>query len=82
MTKECSGKEVGQSGEWDKFNGDRGRITTAKERTGNRRWREDPVAAINLKNFDVPYTYDGANRLTNIKRADLNDQETALWPGR
>ncbi|MEX2091723.1 MAG: hypothetical protein WD971_03550 [Pirellulales bacterium] len=40
---------------------------------GNRKWREDVLAAANSKDYDEFYSYDGLHRLTNAQRGNLTD---------
>lgn len=47
-------------------------------RSSNRIWREDAIAAANSKAFDELYSYDGVQRLNDMQRGDLNAGKTAV----
>ena len=54
------------------------RIQHGYDRDGNRRWRQDPVAAAASANLDEVYSYDGANQLTHRDRGALNSTKDAV----
>ncbi len=54
------------------------RIQHGYDRSGNRLWRETPVAAANGVHLDELYTYDGMNQLVAFDRGDLNAAKMGL----
>jgi RHS repeat-associated protein len=54
------------------------RIQYGYDRSGNRIWRRNTVAAALDKEFDELYAYDGVHRLQDMARGALNAERTAL----
>ena len=54
------------------------RINYGYDRNSNRLWRESNLSTTNDDNEDELYTYDTLNRLTNVKRGDLNGTQEGI----
>ena len=54
------------------------RIKHGYDRSGNRLWREDPVASASSVNLDELYGYDGMYQLKSRQRGDINVGHTAI----